>query len=716
MESLSCKRTNMQSVNRLSVNRGIALVAVLSLAIAAFLSMAANPAAAKSEVSDIFLFVDDYTSGSIVDAWAALNFTSAPIPPPVQVDSVLFEWFAPNGSKVFQQSVDPNDNAWAPCSYKVFATGQWTLNATYTTKTSVNASLHFQVLPDTWGPGSMVLGYTTVVGREGSLAIRPDTEVRFPRGGALRIQGKVTAVGGAAHEITFTSDSPMPAAGDWNVISFLSTADNSSAISWARVLYATVGIRMQIASPAIENVTVGANSEEGLHIELSHAAIDNVTVYDGIVGVNVIASSATLNRVVVYDADTGFKFQGDPGQASGLRAYDCSVSGITIYNATGTMRDVEIHNSLVSLWARNSTLGIEGLFVSGGSTGVEATEGAIVTVDNSTMESAGVLKHYSVSGESRVTTLNVTLIPAGQLRRTVQDSSLLTILNYLSVQTESYDTNTSLPGVTVQVLDNGVLSSVLTTSASGYAGPLLLTYGICNRTSFLRHNITARLSHPGYLFANADRNVDMSTSHVEVFVGSTHDMDRDGNPDFNDPDIDGDGLSNLQEKQIGTGVYDPDTDGDKMPDGWEFHNQLNPLDPSDAAADADGDGLSNLAEYLNGTDPNKPDTDGDGVPDGWEVANGLDPLNPADANQDPDGDGYTNLQEYLNATNPKEWGSHPTPPHNLGPLGAGNFWYILLVPLGGLCLAAAMVSVAWITAVSRKRRPKIPPPRPVEKR
>ena len=46
--------------------------------------------------------------------------------------------------------------------------------------------------------------------------------------------------------------------------------------------------------------------------------------------------------------------------------------------------------------------------------------------------------------------------------------------------------------------------------------------------------------------------------------------------------------------------------------------------------DSDHDGLTDEQERNIGTDPMNPDTDGDGVSDGGEVVNGTDPLNPCD--------------------------------------------------------------------------------------
>ncbi len=105
-------------------------------------------------------------------------------------------------------------------------------------------------------------------------------------------------------------------------------------------------------------------------------------------------------------------------------------------------------------------------------------------------------------------------------------------------------------------------------------------------------------------------------------------------------DPDGDGLTNAEEKQLGTNPKVADTDGDGLNDGDEVHKyKTNPL-----KADSDGDGLNDGEEVLKyKTDPNKADTDGDGLKDGDEVLiYKTDPLK-----ADTDGDGLNDGEEVL---------------------------------------------------------------------
>ncbi len=90
-----------------------------------------------------------------------------------------------------------------------------------------------------------------------------------------------------------------------------------------------------------------------------------------------------------------------------------------------------------------------------------------------------------------------------------------------------------------------------------------------------------------------------------------------------------------------------DADGDGIPDEYEIAHGMNPNDPSDAAKDFDADGLTNLQEYNLGTNPRLADTDGDGIPDGQEVALSTNPLK-----ADTDGDGLNDGDELKRGLNP----------------------------------------------------------------
>ncbi|MEH2565037.1 hypothetical protein [Bradyrhizobium sp. AZCC 2289] len=63
-----------------------------------------------------------------------------------------------------------------------------------------------------------------------------------------------------------------------------------------------------------------------------------------------------------------------------------------------------------------------------------------------------------------------------------------------------------------------------------------------------------------------------------------------------------------------------------LPEGFQLKTLQSDAAKADANVDSDGDGLTDVEERALGTDPNNPDTDGDGLPDGWEVhgVNGID--------------------------------------------------------------------------------------------
>jgi len=126
-------------------------------------------------------------------------------------------------------------------------------------------------------------------------------------------------------------------------------------------------------------------------------------------------------------------------------------------------------------------------------------------------------------------------------------------------------------------------------------------------------------------------------------------------------DSDGDGLSDEEEKAIGTDPLNPDTDGDHLNDGLERAAGLDPLTPDisgpgvpvncNYAADDDADFLNNCEERVIGTDPCIADTDGDGLSDFVELMSQTNPLVPEDLT-DTDRDGVSNADEVMAHTDP----------------------------------------------------------------
>ncbi|MGO4693837.1 Ig-like domain-containing protein [Paenibacillus sp. 2TAB26] len=112
-------------------------------------------------------------------------------------------------------------------------------------------------------------------------------------------------------------------------------------------------------------------------------------------------------------------------------------------------------------------------------------------------------------------------------------------------------------------------------------------------------------------------------------VNGELDTDGDGIPDSTDPDDDNDGLTDEQETKLGTNPKDPDTDKDGINDkddpfptdaakpgtvNGELDTDGDGI-PDSTDPDDDNDGLTDEQEKAIGTNPKDPDTDRDGVND-----------------------------------------------------------------------------------------------------
>lgn len=181
----------------------------------------------------------------------------------------------------------------------------------------------------------------------------------------------------------------------------------------------------------------------------------------------------------------------------------------------------------------------------------------------------------------------------------------------------------------------------------------------------------------------ASFGLDPFNPNDDSFLDSDYDglrdlQEADYGTDPHNSDSDFDGLGDGQEVQeYFTNPLIADTDGGGAFDGSEVSAGLNPLDPlDDGSIDSDRDGLTDLEEielgtqpYYNdsdfdslsdgdevkiyGTDPLQADTDQGGITDGYEVSTGLNPLDASDDLLfDSDQDGLNNQQERELGTDP----------------------------------------------------------------
>jgi hypothetical protein len=148
-------------------------------------------------------------------------------------------------------------------------------------------------------------------------------------------------------------------------------------------------------------------------------------------------------------------------------------------------------------------------------------------------------------------------------------------------------------------------------------------------------------------------------------------------------DLDGDGLTDEEEFEYGTGVDRSDTDEDGLLDGTEVEEYgTDPL-----SNDTDADGLRDAREIGGVTNATDPDTDGDGLADGAEVT---------DYDSDPtavdtDGDGLTDREEV------SEYGTDPTAVDTDGDfLGDALEVSLGIGPTSGLTVPAALLGLAVV--------------------
>ena len=605
------------------------------------------------EVTGVNLIVNDFLNNSTAKALSWLNFDSENKPNPGSVDNLIFEWYAPNGSLAFTDIIDPDVEAVAWSYYHVEALGDWFVNVSYAANASIVNNKSFSAVPDHWGPGNHVVSRTTLVSTDATLTIEPGTTVAFDRNKSLAVEGKIIAQGDGANPIVFTSNLLPKTPGDWASLKLYSSIDKTSVLDHITVAYSREGLVLNGASVNVTNSHFVNNLEKAIHAISSNSTIrDNYIEKDvsGIspYGILSVGSTLTIEGNEIHFMSVGIYLLNTNDTTKGNLVMDSKTIGMYIVNSiVNSTGDTLLGNWKGVQLDDHANVVFEDLTVTGFKEGFLAYDHSKATLWNSTVDQVEVLT-FELSRGCTVHLVN-TSFATFQMNPGVSispaDDSVLYIQNFLTVEVISHDNGTHLANASVDVYDGSNRVYNVTTDTSGFSQLMVVTDMTYLPT--LINNITRiHVSWYDLAFQQNNRSVFMDKSHTEVFNGSVNDLDGDGEPDFSDGDIDGDGLDNTVEGVVGTDPTNPDSDSDGIPDGYEFDYQiLDPLFAGDSSLDPDGDGLTNLEEYLNGTFPDFADSDSDGVDDLKEIDCGMDLVNATDADDDWDDDGYDNGQE-----------------------------------------------------------------------
>lgn len=605
------------------------------------------------EVTGVNLIVNDFLNNSTAKALSWLNFDSENKPNPGSVDNLIFEWYAPNGSLAFTDIIDPDAEAVAWSYYHVESLGDWFVNVSYAANASIVNNKSFSAVPDIWGPGNHVVSRTTLVSTDATLTIEPGTTVAFDQNKSLAVEGKIIAQGDGANPIVFTSNLLPKTPGDWASLKLLSSSDKTSVLDHITVAYSREGLVLNGASVNVTNSHFVNNLEKAIHAISSNSTIrDNYIEKDvsGIspYGILSVGSTLTIEGNEIHFMSVGIYLLNTNDTTKGNLVMDSQTIGMYIVNSVvNSTGDTLLGNWKGVQLDDHANVVFEDLTVTGLKEGFLAYDKSRATLWNSTVDQVEVLT-FELSRGCTVHLVN-TSFATFQMNPGVSigptDDSVLYIQNFLTVEVISHDNGTHLANASVDVYDGSNRVYNVTTDATGFSQLMVVTDMTYVPT--LVNNVTRiHVSWHDLAIQQNNRSVFMDESHTEIFNGSVNDLDGDGEPDFSDDDMDGDGLLNNVENSIGTDPENPDSDSDGIPDGYEFGYQiLDPLSAGDSSLDPDGDGLTNLEEYLNGTYPDFADSDNDGVDDLKEIDCGMDPVNATDADDDWDDDGFDNGEE-----------------------------------------------------------------------
>ncbi|MFQ6128279.1 MAG: DUF835 domain-containing protein [Thermoplasmata archaeon] len=475
-------------------------------------------------------------------------------------EAVNFTWIGPSGTVVGPMSDTPNSTGVASDMWKSDRVGDFFIvYANYTGDEPISRSVSFQVFPrrvNTWHNDSVLTNeFWDVAGEPygvcsnitvevgATLTIEPGVTVRFCQDTHMTVNGTLISDGTLDSSVNLTAFGFFPPEGYWDGIIINPTSGNSSSISYSRISYASVGLLISSSSPTVErnvfeNMSIAAIQLDNTSLNVEFNVFDNL-------GKGISASGSHIEmrfnrftniKMGLMLQDSNVTLYGDTisnATLFGIHAFNSSLStslvnislssGTAIRLQSQSSADLEssvIENNWYGIAAYSSVFYVSSsdLILNDNSVRADDAQGNLV---NTSIEDSADFDFF-LDGGSVVIALNCTF---NDSKVQVLAASQLIVKYYLDIQVTDEGTGDPVSNAFVEILDDESTVFTSRTPSSGRISWIPVTDrsfdGSSNSTS---HVITVRITKEGFEISDGERIVDMSTSHLEVFLATRIDI------------------------------------------------------------------------------------------------------------------------------------------------------------------------------------------------
>ncbi len=471
-------------------------------------------------------------------------------------NAVNFTWIDSSSVVVNSTDVVPDSTGVAIGTWKSDSVGLFLLYANYTGDAPVYRSVRFEVFPTrvkTWHNSSVVVDEVWNLAREPygvcdnitieagvTLTIEAGVTVRFCKDTSMTVNGTLISDGALDSLISFTAFGFFPPKGYWDGIVVNPSSGNSSSITHSRVSFASIGLLISSSSPTVErnsfdNMSIAAVKFDDATVNLEFNSFDDVdrgisasasaigmrfnTFSNVIMGMALFDTNATLYRDTIYNS-TSF----------GIHAVNSSVSAshinISLSSGSAIRLQSQSHADIESSVIENSWYGLDAFFSSTfyvndsslhmNDNAVRANDAQGDLVNTSIVDSVDF--DFTLEGGSQVIALNCTF---NDSKVQVLPASRLIVRYFLDVHVAHEDSGDPIANVRVEILDDGSTVFSSRTPSSGRIRWIPVTDRTFDGADTpTKHNITVKIRKDGYDILEAERTVDMSISHLEVFLAT----------------------------------------------------------------------------------------------------------------------------------------------------------------------------------------------------